>query len=178
MSETATVEVLTAEVRVLMVGSRQVTLSVARQLDQVPLEAVEPFGRVRVRDADADQVIGRSRKDGSLVLANFTPLYRVQRTWIDAHDLDPGAPSLPVVCTRTCFVHGSAHVQFEGRDVGLISGAYAECGNPHQWGGSCGHWDPGAHRQSIRAAIAEHDRAADLHEAAAALPLIVLAGLR
>lgn len=49
----ATVEVLTAEVRALMVGSRQVTLSVYRQLDQVdpfevPLtEGFEPFGRVR-----------------------------------------------------------------------------------------------------------------------------------
>ncbi len=45
----ATVEVLTAEVRVLMVGSRQVTMSVFGQLDRVDPRDVEPFGRVRVR---------------------------------------------------------------------------------------------------------------------------------
>ena len=44
----AHVEVLRAEVRVLMVGSRQVTLSVARQLDEVDDYAdINPFGRVR-----------------------------------------------------------------------------------------------------------------------------------
>jgi hypothetical protein len=49
-STTATVETLTAEVRVLMVGSRQVTLSVYSQLDAVPLMAMTPFGRVRVKE--------------------------------------------------------------------------------------------------------------------------------
>jgi hypothetical protein len=44
---TARVEVLTAEVRVLMVGSRQVTLSVYRQLDEIALGGVTLFGRVR-----------------------------------------------------------------------------------------------------------------------------------
>ena len=46
---TARVEVLTAEVRVLMVGSRQVTLSVYSQLDRVALHAMTPFGRVSVK---------------------------------------------------------------------------------------------------------------------------------
>ena len=45
-STTAEVQVLTAEVRVLMVGSRQVTLSVYRQLDPVAASDIEPFGRV------------------------------------------------------------------------------------------------------------------------------------
>jgi hypothetical protein len=44
----AKIEVLRAEVRVLVVGSRQVTLSVARQLDVVEPRKIEPFGRVRV----------------------------------------------------------------------------------------------------------------------------------
>ena len=49
---TAEVQTLTAEVRVLMVGNRQVTLSVARQLDvfdqhSYPSDSFEPFGRVR-----------------------------------------------------------------------------------------------------------------------------------
>lgn len=45
-STTASVEVLTAEVRVLMVGSRQVTLSVYNQLDYAAGGDIEPFGRV------------------------------------------------------------------------------------------------------------------------------------
>ena len=55
-TNTATVETLTAEVRVLMVGSRQITLSVARQLDSYnifdtydhfDLDQFVPFGRIR-----------------------------------------------------------------------------------------------------------------------------------
>lgn len=77
---TATVEVLTAEVRVLMVGNRQVTLSVYRQLDIVSTGEIEPFGRVRDvkwyddQDAEAEyiQVIGKQKpcgmsSDGELV---------------------------------------------------------------------------------------------------------------
>jgi hypothetical protein len=46
-SMTASVEVLTAEVRTIMVGNRQVTMSVYKQLDWVKPSAIEPFGRVR-----------------------------------------------------------------------------------------------------------------------------------
>jgi|SRR5580698_9531969 hypothetical protein len=42
------VEVLTAEIRVLQVGSKPVTLSTARQLDSVDGTAIKPFGRVRI----------------------------------------------------------------------------------------------------------------------------------
>lgn len=45
----ALVETLTAEVRVLMVGSRQITQSVFWQLDAVRIEDITPFGRVRVK---------------------------------------------------------------------------------------------------------------------------------
>jgi hypothetical protein len=45
-STQATVRTLTAEVKVLMVGNRQVTLSVYRQLDAVRPDQIEPFGRV------------------------------------------------------------------------------------------------------------------------------------
>ena len=52
MNTTATVETLTAEVHVLMVGNRQITLSVYRQLDKFDawsacLSQFVPFGRVR-----------------------------------------------------------------------------------------------------------------------------------
>ena len=64
----ARVEVLTAEVRVLMVGSRQVTLSVYSQLDGVAFNAIEPFGRVRPRDTSSREirVVGRDEA-GNLV---------------------------------------------------------------------------------------------------------------
>jgi len=71
---TATVEVLTAEVRVLMVGSRQVTLSVVKQLDEIEPEEITPFGRIttgRKRDREevrSVEVIGRA-EDGSLARA-------------------------------------------------------------------------------------------------------------
>lgn len=74
-SKTATVETLTAEVRVLMVGSRQVTLSVYGQLDWVRYDQIEPFGRVRPKDAlwGRVYVVGRAA-DGSLVRSQlFAP---------------------------------------------------------------------------------------------------------
>jgi hypothetical protein len=43
---TAMVETLTAEVKTLTIGRRQVTLSVYRQLDYIRYEEIEPFGRV------------------------------------------------------------------------------------------------------------------------------------
>lgn len=76
-----TVETLTAEVRALMVGTRQVTLSVYRQLDDVHPDCCEPFGRVRdSRDRAGTKnlaipeptiyVIGRSVETGALVRAS------------------------------------------------------------------------------------------------------------
>ena len=64
----AVVEVLTAEVRVLMVGSRQVTLSVAAQLDIVHPQYIRPFGRFRPRETHGEiDVIGIGVNDGTLV---------------------------------------------------------------------------------------------------------------
>lgn len=65
-NETATVEALTAEVRVLMVGNRQITQSVAKQLDRVSLDGMEMFGRVRI--ADDLHIIGRRLDASDLVL--------------------------------------------------------------------------------------------------------------
>lgn len=69
----ARVQVLTAEVRTLVVGCRQVTLSVAKQLDEVAQEDIQPFGRIRTgmrwpfAAMDLIEVIGSSRYGGSLV---------------------------------------------------------------------------------------------------------------
>lgn len=76
MSKTATVEVLTAEVRALMVGSRQITLSVFRQLDWVKWEECEAMGRVN-DDKDKNYldigfVVGKHRETGVLCRAKLT----------------------------------------------------------------------------------------------------------
>lgn len=82
--ETATVETLTAEVRTLMVGSRQVTLSVFKQLDTVDPIGILPMGRVSYQDNDLVRryryrwsefvwVVGRSSLTGNLVRA-YSPV--------------------------------------------------------------------------------------------------------
>jgi hypothetical protein len=86
--QAATVEVLTAEVRVLMVGSRQITLSVYRQLDTVPCRALTPFGRVHAEKQAGDpavdgqiEVVGANR-DGVLCRSWLRHYYRLDgRGW-------------------------------------------------------------------------------------------------
>jgi hypothetical protein len=85
----ARVEVLTAEVRVLMVGSRQVTLSVFRQLDRVDSALIQPFGRVRDKPAnpgsDRVTVVGRSARPadhGALVRLSLSAQHERQQAWI------------------------------------------------------------------------------------------------
>jgi hypothetical protein len=72
---TATVETLAAEVHVLKVGSRQITMSVYNQLDSVLSHEIEPFGRVRTKDDiwSRLEVVGRSLRpqdNGALVSAS------------------------------------------------------------------------------------------------------------
>jgi hypothetical protein len=85
-NHTATVEALTAEVRILMVGSRQVTMSVYGQLDHVNYDEIEPFGRVLPKDAQNGHVyvIGKRAGSGDLV-SSWLPCteYDIER-WIAA----------------------------------------------------------------------------------------------
>lgn len=67
---TATVETLTAEVRVLMVGSRQITQSVAKQLDECNFGELVPMGRVRV-EKERQHVIGKHAQTGELRLSRY-----------------------------------------------------------------------------------------------------------
>jgi hypothetical protein len=174
---TAHVEVLTAEVRVLMVGSRQVTLSVYRQLDPVEPEAIEPFGRVRdgqasrltwARHHDADIfrtdicVVGRTA-DGTLVRSVMSPSWS-RRQW-EGHIL-----------------------RLEGEAAALERQAEKEQEQAAQW--PRGGWDGLAvatrqkaadnRRQAAdwRNGRPKRDKAEELYRAWQALPLIVLAGLR
>jgi len=78
MNQTATVEVLTAEVRVLMVGSRQITMGVFTQLDEVYEDDIEAFGRVRPRNSqDFIWVVGKHKDDGTLVRSKLS----IAREW-------------------------------------------------------------------------------------------------
>lgn len=92
---TATVATLSAEVRVLQVGSRQVTLSVFRQLDFSPL--IEPFGRVRPGYAQEQGrlwVVGRSLRaeDEGALVKSWVPLPEDIAKWKRdaAMSADPG----------------------------------------------------------------------------------------
>ncbi|NUQ98329.1 MAG: hypothetical protein HOY79_17855 [Streptomyces sp.] len=66
----ASVQVLTAEVRTLVIGSRQVTMSVYNQLDDVLPSSIEPFGRVNPKVTNSYlffYVVGRYKTSGALV---------------------------------------------------------------------------------------------------------------
>lgn len=62
--DTATVEGLSAEVRVLMVGSRQITTSVYLQLDEVPVYGIIPMGRVSVKGTDGSVILVVGKRVG------------------------------------------------------------------------------------------------------------------
>ena len=86
-TETATVETLTAEVRALMVGNRQVTLTMYKQLDYASYGAMDVMGRVRaglkVNAPDLFkplvpeiELVGRLKSTGALVRSFDAPWFR------------------------------------------------------------------------------------------------------
>jgi hypothetical protein len=87
MTDTATVETLTAEVRTLMVGNRQVTMSVYKQLDCVGHAVIEPFGRVqsgaKYTDHGFDSTMDTIEVVG-LVAQGFRNAGTLVRAWVDA----------------------------------------------------------------------------------------------
>jgi hypothetical protein len=170
---TAHVEVLTAEVRVLMVGSRQVTLSVYSQLDIVRPDEIEPFGRVRPRDAEKDLVyaVGASARDrdlGSLVRSQrkrARPLRDAAEHYRDRAQL----------ITKYRAVPDQGVLDQLGRLMQPTGWTWWTSGEKQAW----------AKRLEQDIDTREYfDRAAQTERAAAgaeqweALPLIVLAGLR
>lgn len=71
----AEVQTLTAEVRVLIVGNRQVTMSLARQLDIVPPTCISPFGRIDlhypgIKYRGGVRVIGKDTVNGALAVSH------------------------------------------------------------------------------------------------------------
>lgn len=66
------VETLTAEVRVLQVGSKLVTLSAARQLDHADPARIKPFGRVRIDTNPGRMIEVIGSADGTLARSSAT----------------------------------------------------------------------------------------------------------
>jgi hypothetical protein len=183
MAKTATVEVLTAEVRVLMVGSRQITRSVYRQLDWHDPRDMEVFGRVNEGDSGDVEIIGKLRSDGSLVRGLIGRPY-----WSSEADSDD-------------FTHWARHEDVPVRHSVVVW--ETESGEQFHWiyrgsasskkfqspsGGKCTSWSPAEDcdvqylRESWRV-DAQSDVEKFLirrraHELAKKLPLIILAGLR
>lgn len=176
MSDTATVETLTAEVQVLMVGKRQVTLSVARQLDEVRLDELEMFGRVRLSGSDSNSyVIGRHAKSGSLSLAAYTRSPEIP--------LVADLSGKVTVCRRITEGRrsGLVRMRYGGQPIKLELGSTESCGvaSHTDWAGEeCGQWFSNGLDIEIQKQIDIDVKHAELCKSAANLPLIVLAGLK
>jgi hypothetical protein len=186
---TATLETLTAEVRTLVVGARQLTLSIAKQLDIIPLPRLTIFGRVHIskdRVGVPGYVIGADR-DGTLALAKYYPERTcVPNPFIDQDDIEGGHI---VVCSREVEQRGQIYqLRLDTEVFEIAARATQPCGieghssrfvpDPDK----CGGWRSNGHHDQISRAV-QSQRAAGaaanaLNKAAIASPLIVLAGLK
>lgn len=183
---TAHIETLTATVNTLVVGSRQITLSVAKQLDMFKLPYLKVMGRVRIDRYQDDLVIGTA-PNGSLALSQI----KLACNW----DLGP-CFVLPPESIRAC--RGFSRDQ---RDVHLSLEAKFETERLHSfrvnreacvWCDNADHlFEPGCAIQVVgsmsiypdmKARVLAWDAAAADDRArcedARSAPLIVLAGLR
>src|SRR5215468_4223550 len=84
---TGTVESLSAEIRVLMIDSRQVTLSMYRQLDEVEWETFCPFGRINDRTQNGFWMVGNTGP-GTPVVKCHIPDDNVDDIWLRDQTLD------------------------------------------------------------------------------------------
>jgi hypothetical protein len=187
-SKTATVETLTAEVRVLMVGSRQVTLSVYGQLDWAEYEDMEAFGRVNPRGAEYGYIyfVGRHRENGSLVRGSIP----ASKSAIQGENRDLWR------AIGDCGSKGERLSEFikqhhDGRSYRCSKEDHSQC-EISVYDSAGGKWkrrqidEVQTDVQRLRDQAAELQRIGDqeiaealaLAATAAALPLIVLAGLR
>ena len=181
---TATVETITAEVRVLMVGNRQVTLSVYRQLDIVDLHWVEPFGRVSDGRDDGTWVVGR-HVTGALVRA------RVRTTngpiLVGLEDLNHNkvvlcAALLGALARRRWGPqtgYKGVVLHFDPESVASCAISGHELGMPDANGDCQAQWSSlDSVAEYLDERVATYEASWKKHQAAAKLPLIVLAGLR
>jgi hypothetical protein len=185
MTDTATVETLTAEVRCLMVGSRQVTLSVAKQLDIIPLKDIRVFGRVKVNVSGTkygnDRYVIGADPSGDLCMAEYSGL-PAYTPWFGKGDT---AVIGPVTVCRSVmtdtYEHDTYTLSLEGIRFQIDRAATIPCkGHSYNPGEKC---DPvwSATPPLWPALQAERQRALEdkaRNVAAEQAPLIVLAGLK
>jgi hypothetical protein len=198
-ARSATVQALTAEVRVLMVGSRQVTMSVAKQLDVIPLHQLEMFGRVKLSDDDT-WVIGADRETG--VLSRACAEHTIP--WSPVIDIvdDPNRRK-PLRCRvrqpNTHYDSGLVDLSWpigdRYRPIRLLADDMEDrhgsrylcqekgcsCSSEHCTT-DCMSWNPRDYfhdiKHQVRAHVAAYTAERALIDDARAQPLIVLAGLR
>ncbi|EHK82120.1 hypothetical protein [Rhodococcus pyridinivorans] len=183
---TATVETLTAEVRVLTVGKRQITVSVAKQLDVIPVTRLTVFGRVKLELKDhKDYVIGVDNTTGILSLSAYNKYFRGPKPFVDV--IDSGLPDeqFPIVCGATSSYDNAFQLRWSDIDFELFADGVRRCeiDGHTTWGtAKCSGWNPAGSAEYIESEIArqtaEADAEAKAHRDAASSPLIVLAGLR
>jgi hypothetical protein len=205
---TATIEVLMAEVRTLLIGRRQVTLSVYRQLDSVDPYEIEPFGRVSDKQ-DQDKrlhVVGRHLKDGSLVRSSYyISETQIIDPWVDGHDRvvigvgakqenwDTSSGNFPIdgydvsvhwndtVYPGELSCHARVEDHYSDHDPILEEVEWTD-DNKHMSLCKMWHWRSNFHRaeafREARADIARYESNLALLREWKELPLIVLAGLR
>jgi hypothetical protein len=96
------VESLTAEVRVLQVGSKPVTLSAARQLDHVDALDITPFGRVRIDPKPSANLIEVIGSAGGVLARSSATFCHVECPGYKSQSAPRSYASLPpqVVCPR------------------------------------------------------------------------------
>ena len=173
--QTATVETLIAEVRVLMVGNRQITMSVAKQLDWVDECYMEPFGRIKLYE-HSRLLIGKHIASGVLVRSTIPESPNMP--YIDrlsAHitvcrtlkrDCETGACVLNLNNNRLKFAPGVIrYCEIDGHDAWIRAG-------------HCDGWIANGMEDEISNQILEFKKYKEHIAALNALPLIVLAGLR
>jgi hypothetical protein len=162
---TAHVETLTAEVRTLVVGSRQVTLSVLQQLDTVHPVAIDAMGRVRPRDASSDtvQVVGANRRTGELI-RSWLP---TRVSWAATGRVACYSPGEPI-CTPDCRCDADSFMHPKGSEdcAGCGGNGYFRGGTDHLYGDG----------MPVRCDVCKPEPA--LYDVWTHLPLLVLAGLR
>lgn len=125
-NHTATVEALTAEVRVLMVGSRQVTMSVYAQLDDVDPGQIEPFGRVMPKDAQTGyvHVIGKHAERGDLVRASLPSSEHNIKCHVDARSLAPSCERAALDAEALADQHNRDAERHEEQASALLGNGY------------------------------------------------------
>jgi hypothetical protein len=151
--ETATIVTLTASVKTMMLNSRQITLTILKQLDTVDVADVEPFGRVNPVGSGADvvHIVGRHKSTGELVRA------QAPATW-----------------SATLQHLGLTKLQKDmDQAISEVTDAASEFAGPDDWTDTLGA-RASALVQKMHDATAPYVATA---EQLNALPLIVLAGL-